>query len=49
MKGPTASFRSRIDLEMVEKYHFNISILEMPVAEGIQVSPGTQMHHTNTG
>lgn len=29
---PTASFRSRIDLQIVKKYVFNISILKMPVA-----------------
>lgn len=32
IRGPTASFRSRIDLEIVKKYVFNISILKMPVA-----------------
>lgn len=31
MRGPTACFRSRIDLEIVKKDIFNISILKMPV------------------
>lgn len=40
MRGPTASFSPRIDLEIVEKDVFNISILKMPVARVIQVSSG---------
>lgn len=32
IEGPTAPFKSGIDLEIKQKEVFNISILEMPVA-----------------